>query len=390
MKKFLLILSLALFLSLNLSTNRIGLLAATDASDLNKNNMQKDTQTYEDSEYGWKVKYPDTWSKEIAFENNNLTNKKVISKRILFYTSFNEIVTVDIWKEDEDTDIINNFKDLHDSFLLKQDREVSINGEIAGVPAILASNLDHTNGNIMHKVVLFKRKRIIFRIVYSIKTGLSEDEFTNFLKDFSLNNIHPATKLENLKSINNKNEITLSVSQAVAEDTCGPNGEYTLTGNPFPCASICTKTKTNCTWWAIYKRPDLKTKITWGNAGSDWTNQAEEAGLPTSSIVNGAIVVWEGHVAYVNSYTSSNSFNISEMNCDNTDYPGPRDANVKGNYGDSYNFTLDGFIGFATQTDIIIQNQNITSGTYNATNSIKLLPEVTLNPSIGTITMNIQ
>lgn len=341
---------------------------------------------YLDDEYNWGVSYPNNWQVTVAFKNESEKgNIKVINKRVIFYTNENELVTVDVWENIDLKDVYEAFQEIESIFIQKKDIPQGINGFISDEPAILAADLNSENQNVMHKSATIYYKKHIYRIVYSIINGKSEHDFNSFLENFSF------AKKVNYKTVISELPVfrTNQAYKVYSENNCGPNGEYYLFGNPFPCASACTLTKTNCTWWAIYKRPDLKTKIIFGNAGYSWIEQARQTNVPISNtVVDGSIVVWDGHVAYVNSHMGSNDFNISEMNCNNINYPGPRDANVHTNYSDSFNLYLYGFIG-DRNIDIVITNQNITSGTFEAKNSITVLPETVLIPSQDNIALTI-
>lgn len=90
---------------------------------------------------------------------------------------------------------------------------------------------------------------------------------------------------------------------------------YSSYNNPFACCS-----RGNCTWWARYMRPDLHNVCT-GNP-KVWLSQAQSGGFQTSSTpIASSLAVFNnmgstGHVAFVISVNSNNSFYVSEMGCE--------------------------------------------------------------------------
>ncbi len=112
-------------------------------------------------------------------------------------------------------------------------------------------------------------------------------------------------------------------------NTCGG---LTDTNNPYNCcsSSITGQHNANCTWYAAYKRPDLKGIIT-QYPGGLWNQVIEtKPELISSTPVAGALIVWELHVAYVES-SDSNSVTWSEQNCYNAWY------HADGSYGGAVN-----------------------------------------------------
>jgi hypothetical protein len=107
---------------------------------------------------------------------------------------------------------------------------------------------------------------------------------------------------------------TVAVSLALA---CGPvfSGDssckgYTQDGNTFFCGEYG-----NCTWWASYKRPDLK-GIIHGNAHEWYANARDDLGFDVGSEPKiGSIAVFSSpsHVAYVEGASDDGSFSASEM-----------------------------------------------------------------------------
>ncbi|HEX9805091.1 MAG TPA: CHAP domain-containing protein, partial [Candidatus Dojkabacteria bacterium] len=128
------------------------------------------------------------------------------------------------------------------------------------------------------------------------------------------------------------------VSKSKAVNWCG---EYYDPGNPFPC---CTQGG-NCTWWAIYKRKDLRGVVE-GDAGPSWLTQAVNNGYTVQTSIDqkvvGSIAVWGSHVAYVESLGSNGKIFITEMNCESS--PPVRseayEINVNNHAGTFYGFIL--------------------------------------------------
>ena len=116
-----------------------------------------------------------------------------------------------------------------------------------------------------------------------------------------------------------------------AEDYCGGSGdpdEYESPYNPFPCTVHEDPGHEgdmgNCTWWAAYKRPDLKAVMS-GNA-AEWLDDAEYYDYVIGTRPRyGAIVVFPsmaydpstgeylGHVAFVTGVTNDTEFEVTEM-----------------------------------------------------------------------------
>lgn len=104
-------------------------------------------------------------------------------------------------------------------------------------------------------------------------------------------------------------QLALSPSSVFAVDDycCG----YYMPGSTFNCYD-----NGNCTWWALYKRPDLKGVCT-GDAVR-WYDQAVAAKIPVGmDPAVGSIAVFRygtyGHVAYVEEIYSNGTFRVSEM-----------------------------------------------------------------------------
>lgn len=351
---------------------------------------EKQVKKHSDNDFNYYSEILNDWDVNIAFENSNKVSE-VIRKRTVFEKGDSKII-LDVW-DSNGKPLEENFQNLEYIFLDGKGKSSVGKGRINGIDAILSSNLQEDNGNLPHLSVFFQTDKFIYRINHPYREKNNIETYLAFILRFKLQdrkNIEDYS-IEKLQLPRKNETLGLGLLKKVkAADTCGG---YTLTGNPFPCCS----SGGNCTWWAIYKRSDLKNKITWGNAGQDWINQANQANLPVySDPVQGSIVVWgpngdrSGHVAYVNSVSNSNLFNISEMNCSGSVAPGPRDVNVQKNYSDYWVLTFLGFIGGESGSNVVIQNQNISSGTFTSTNQITVKPESTLNPSGGDIILRIQ
>ncbi|QQS61171.1 MAG: CHAP domain-containing protein [Candidatus Moraniibacteriota bacterium] len=140
---------------------------------------------------------------------------------------------------------------------------------------------------------------------------------------------------------------------------------YTSTTNHFPCLYPTG----NCTWWAAYMRPDIAEVITGsGWDGGNWINKLNGM-IPVGSVPGvGAIVEFDGHVAFVTNVLDGGAFRVSEMDATGklgnglqyaTYYPGSsntyhrntdRGSDVKGSW------ILKGFI-YAEDPAIIPGNQ---------------------------------
>jgi surface antigen len=110
-----------------------------------------------------------------------------------------------------------------------------------------------------------------------------------------------------------------------------------------PSAANVTQGRGECTDWALYKRPDLRSIVS-GNA-QEWTAQARNAGRPVSKTPSqGAVMVLKGgvmgagattgHVTYVESvqrdaYGNPTSFVVSEQNWNGNRYPTTRTIQVR-------------------------------------------------------------
>ena len=89
---------------------------------------------------------------------------------------------------------------------------------------------------------------------------------------------------------------------------------FSSKNNPFVCGSYG-----NCTWWAAYKRSDLKSTMT--RSAVYWYEDAQGKGFPVGAVpLENAVVVFTatadnaaGHVAYIEKVNSNGSFDVSEM-----------------------------------------------------------------------------
>lgn len=174
-------------------------------------------------------------------------------------------------------------------------------------------------------------------------------------------------------------------------------GGLSDTGNPYDCCSTSNpgQNNANCTWYAAYKRPDLKGIITLWPEGL-W-NQVVQAGIPTSQTPQlGALIVWELHVAYVESFTET-SVTWSEQNCYNSN--NPFNASVTRN-GHSPLYSAGNFLGYILQqggngscggADVSLSNWNVNGPlSCSATNSITINSESTIQSTGGTVNLHIQ
>lgn len=338
-----------------------------------------------DTKFEAVVKVPKDWVKTIAFENPDNTIGVII--RRVIYEKDGDRVILDIWNSNNQS-LEDNHKKLQGVFLSNKEKR-KVNAKINGINTIVSSNLDDSEGNLQHLSAFFQTKKFIYRINYPITSEKGVEKFLTFVNKFKIrgNEKNEDYKIDQLELPKRKSVISFSlVNKVFAVDTCGG---YSMSGNNFPCCA----SGGNCTWWAIYRRQDLKNKITWGNAGQDWISQATQANIPIhNDPIPGSIAVWNpngprsGHVAYVNSVANTNSFNISEMNCSGSSAPGPRDVWVQKNYSNYWQLTFLGFIGFGTN---LIQNQTITNGTYIG-NPFTIKPESRLIPTGGDIIVKVQ
>ncbi|QQS61182.1 MAG: CHAP domain-containing protein [Candidatus Moraniibacteriota bacterium] len=122
---------------------------------------------------------------------------------------------------------------------------------------------------------------------------------------------------------------------------------YKSTTSHFACGEYG-----NCVWWAAYMRPDIARVITGsGWNGGDWYAKLKGT-IPVGSVPEvGAIVEFEGHVAFVKDILDEGAFAVSEM-----DYYGQFGSGVQyatytpngdGTYqrnNESKKWTLNGFI----------------------------------------------
>jgi surface antigen len=342
---------------------------------------------FSDNTYEMKLKLAKNWTIRTAFENKT-NDAGIISKRLMVESGY-DLITIDIWANKDS--LINNYNKLEAPFLKNTDRK-KVNGKVNGLEAILSSNLDNSNGKTAYLSAFFQNSKYTFRVTHPLLSNEAIDDYLSLLTNLRLQNRLELNDndIGNFKFPLKRKIISMSFSNKVfaGANNCG---SYQMIGNRFPCCP----SGGNCTWWGIYKRQDLKDIITIGNAGPDWITQATQAGVTVQNDPTaGSLAVWgpkdgrSGHVAFVNSVTSSDLFNISEMNCSGSHAPGPRSLNAKKHYGDYWKLNPLGFIGY--RNELIIQNQTITSGDYTSTQQITVKPESNLTPTNGDINLKIQ
>lgn len=215
----------------------------------------------------------------------------------------------------------------------------------------------------------------VIRIKYIYNKFIGYSNFKSILKTVSINN----------KNVNSKKfidflerKVTIGVKIHPQVQSCG--GITDPNTNDFPCCSSADgQNDANCTWYAMYKRPDLRGKVT-GNAGS-WYQEAIDHNVSVSSTPEpGAIVVWTGHVAFVESVDyNSRTMTWSEQNCYKPS--NPYNASVSGPFSSTYAGALLGFIlpsnsNICNGTNQIMSNWNqSTTVTCTPTGSLTILPE---------------
>lgn len=177
-------------------------------------------------------------------------------------------------------------------------------------------------------VKYFLYDKTLVRVMYAFSHLYEVGNFKIIANSITLNSnsLFSNTDFEILDNNAQVQETTMGLRGATS---CG--GLYD-SNNPYDCcySSNPGQNDANCTWYAAYKRPDLKGTITLYPGGL--FNQAKQAGKPTSynQPVPGSLIVWQWHVAYVES-VGSNSVTWSEQNCYNAWYKSD------GSYGGAVN-----------------------------------------------------
>jgi surface antigen len=235
----------------------------------------------------------------------------------------------------------------------------------------------------------FLYEKSLVRVMYSFSHLYEVENFKTIANSISIK----STKLFAQKDYTflDKNAQTReSMIMMRGADTCGG---LTDTNNPYDCCSSSEEGQNdaNCTWYAAYKRPDLKGVITLYPGGL--FNQAQQAGVPTSynQPVAGSLIVWELHVAYVES-VGTDSVTWSEQNCYSTN--NAFNASVtRSSY--TPNYAAGTFLGYilpsgstnsCSGSNPIMTNWN-TSGPLSCTpvSSLTIVPESRLQSINGDI-----
>lgn len=317
--------------------------------------------TYTDTTYKWSLKHPDTWT-AIESIKNNTNDPYVIQKRITLLAPTKEIVAIDVWKNSRNLSVLDALIYHERSVIDMATVPKTPNGQIGGEKAVFVGNLSDEEGNKKSIEVMVNHGKYTYAIIYSISSGIEYESYKEILKSFSF-----ADSKTGKSDISNLPGLRYGLAAQSFFPTCGG---YRYEYNQFLC---CSATNSNCTWWAIYQRPDLWDKITYGHAGQTWIDLARAAGIQIlSSPKVGSIVVWGSHVAYVTGINANGTINITEMNC----YGGFTGAKTV--YPYSYAPPLLGYIDL--QTTISLQYSLPAAQSplnYTAKNTIILSPGFT-------------
>lgn len=201
------------------------------------------------------------------------------------------------------------------------------------------SDLSQQNGFPTSVNYFIKEGTNIVRIKYIFNRFIGYSNVKSILSTVKINNKNINSK-KFIDFLESKISIELKVYPQV--QSCG--GFTDSNTNDFPCCSSSTdgQNDANCTWYAMYKRPDLRGKV-YGNAGS-WYQEAIDHNVSVSFTPEpGAIVVWTGHVAFVESVDYDNkTMTWSEQNCYKPS--NPYNESVSGSFNSTYAGTLLGFI----------------------------------------------
>lgn len=228
----------------------------------------------------------------------------------------------------------------------------------------------------------------LVRIIYSFNNMVGFNIFKGIFTDIELNSKKLAKQkdLIELESYKTNEQI-----YAQGDNFCGGISD---TNNPYFCCSSQNvgENDANCTWYAAYKRPDLKGTINQWPGGL--FNQAKQAGFPTSpnQPSNGALIVWELHVGYVESFDNSNTrVTWSEQNCYSTN--NAYNAAVT-KYSYTPNYSAGTFLGYILFKDNCSGNNptladwNVSSGkSCSPIGTLTILPSSFLNGINGDITI---
>jgi hypothetical protein len=324
---------------------------------------------------GLKFKVPEKLGIE-GFENQNPTSFIINWQKVINVAS-GETLTVSVWNRNSNQEIKEVYETILEQDGCKDYKEKS--ACLRNYPSKVGQNSGYgryfLNENTLVRVQYAFHNFIGFNIFKSIALSLT-------LKD---KNLFTASDFKSLKE-----SISKDIVYVQGANYCG--GFYD-TNNPYDCCSSdeSGQNDANCTWYAAYKRPDLKGTITLWPEGL-WA-QAQQAGFPTSSDQpkTGALIVWQLHVAYVEAYTSS-SVTWSEQNCYNTN--NPFNASVTRN---SYTpgYAAGNFLGYiyfkddCNGTNVTMTNWSVTnSKTCNPQGSLTILPESVLSPGSGLIVIS--
>lgn len=323
---------------------------------------------------GLKFQVPENLNIE-GFENAN-PQSYVINWQKVIKVANGESMVISIWNRESESDLKKVYKIIKEQDGCKESKDICLLN--------FPSKEGHNSGYSKY----FVKGKTLVRVMYTFHSQVGFNIFESYSRTLSLNN-HKLFNDKDYESLNNGLIENIVIPQGATY--CG--GLYD-TNNPYDCCDDVNQGQNdaNCTWYAAYKRPDLKGTITLWPGGL--FTQAQQAGFPTSSNQpsSGALIVWEYHVAYVESYNST-SVTWSEQNCYNTN--NAYNASVTRNsYTPDYAAgSFKGYIYYKNDcngTNPVMSNWNSNGPqTCNPTSSLKIQPESHLTGNNGTITITV-
>lgn len=324
-------------------------------------------QIYKESISGLTFEVPSSLE-SYGFENIN-PDSFIINWQKVVYIAQGETMAVTVWDRESKDEIQKVFKTI-----TEMDGCKKLNKNLE---CVIELNDQPGQNNGYSKYFIFDRTLI--RVMYSYNKLIGIRNFINVALTIKINSKF-IFKEKDFKEIKSKVKPDVIYPQ-VGTQTCG---DFTdPLSNPYECCS----NGGNCTWYASYKRPDLKGIISLWPEGL-W-GQALAAGIPTNTNqpVVGALIVWKTHVAYVESFDNNTpQVTWSEQNCGGTAYKSSVTYNT---FTPNYVSDFLGYILFKDEcngSNVTMSNWNVKgSKTCNASGSLTVNPESTLDASNGEI-----